>query len=99
MVADAYQNRIQDSLISELSGKIRLLEQEKQTFHININNVLQNEQAKVKDATLLSEDYKKLYEVSEHENKHLQKSEKKAKRKLTAAVILGVLLVGLAVAN
>jgi len=99
LVADAYKNRVQDSLISELSEKVKVLEEEKQNFQVNINNVILNEQAKVNDATLLADDYKKLYEVSEQEKQHLKKTAKKDKRKLTGAIILGVLLVGLAVTN
>lgn len=99
LVADAYQNRIQDSLISELSGKIRLLEQEKQTLQININNIILNERAKTNTANLLSQNYKRLSDTNEQESTYYKKQLKKSRRKLTAAVILGVLLVGIAVTN
>jgi uncharacterized protein YhaN len=95
----AAKYRYAEQAIDSLEGRVAKLEDERQTFQVNINNVILNEQAKVNDATLLADDYKKLYEVSEEEKQHLQKSAKKAKRKLTAAIIIGVGLVVLAVTN
>jgi uncharacterized protein YhaN len=95
----AAKYRYAEQAIDSLEGRVAKLEQEKQTFQVNINNVILNEQAKVNDATLLADDYKKLYEVSEQEKQHLQKSAKKAKRKLTTAILIGVGLVVLAVTN
>jgi hypothetical protein len=99
LVSDAYTKRYQDSLISQLSGKITLLGAEKASNWNSFNSIITIEQEKTRAEILLSGNYKKLSEAGNQETEYYKRRERKARRQRNLAVILGLLLVGLAVTN
>jgi hypothetical protein len=95
----AMQKLIQDSVINELAGKIDLLEDEKTTIRRDFTALLAAETEKTSLANQVSEQQKLVSQSHERENKELRKKNRSLRFQRTGAVILGVILAGLAVVN
>jgi hypothetical protein len=95
----AYQKLLQDTLINELSGKVELLESERITIYRDYEDLLQSERNKTSIAQQISQQHEKVSESLERENHELKKQNRSLRFQRTVAVILGVILAGLAIAN
>jgi hypothetical protein len=93
---DAYRSYVQDTLISELSGKIGLLEDQNANVRENFTALLESERQKNQ---LLKENaisYQKMNASYESQIQSLTKKERKTRWQRNAAVLLGAVLAGLA---
>ncbi len=99
LVSDAYTKRIQDSLINAQGEKIIILESEKATIRNDFNIIIHTEEGKTKAAILRSDNWKQTSEVTQKESDHYKKAFKKTRRQRNAAIILGLLLLGLSLGN
>src|SRR5690606_33402875 len=97
--AMAYQKLLQDTLINELSGKVELLESERITIYRDYEDLLQSERNKTSIAQQISQQHEKVSESLERENHELTKQNRSLRFQRTGAVILGVMLAGIAVVN
>lgn len=94
---DAYRSYVQDTLISELSGKIVLLEDQTANVRENFTALLESERQKnqlLKDNAI---SYQQMNASFQSELNYVKKKERKARRQRNAAVGIGVILLVLAV--
>ena len=89
----AMQKLIQDSLITELSGKITLLEDEKTTIRRDFTALLAAETEKTNLANQVSEQQKLVSQSFERENKELRKKNRYLKWQRNGSVVIGLILV------
>lgn len=95
--ADAYRSYLQDTVISELSGKVTLLESKVSSIRDSFSEQLNLEREKNTLQSQNVEGFKSQILSYESENNYLKKREKKARRERNVAIGLGVILLALAV--
>jgi hypothetical protein len=98
-ISDALIKHGQDTLIHELQGKVSLLEGEKISIYRDFTALLASERTKTSLANQVSHQQKLISQSFERENKELRKENRSLRFQRTGAVILGVILAGLAVVN
>jgi hypothetical protein len=89
----------QDTVILELESTIVILKEEKSSTWNSFNQIIDTDKAMIDTLQAEVEAYKEAYDVTEVDLAAERKEKKKARRQRNLAVVLGVLLVGLAVTN
>jgi hypothetical protein len=95
----AYQKLLQDTLITELSGKVELLESERITIYRDYEDLLQSERNKTLIAQQISQQHEKVSESLERENHELKKENRSLRRQRSLSVVLAVVLGVVAIVN
>lgn len=94
---DAVRSYLQDTVITELSGKITLLESEKASIRDSFTELLKIEQEKTTLQASKFEDQVRISDSYSEQLKYISKKERKARRQRNVAIGIGVILITLAV--